>query len=206
LDEKPDLILLAGDYLQVPWQIQPQLQSELNHFLHEIHFSAPMGTYAIQGNVDPPDWPAMFEDLDIATTSRNRTFELREITLTCLGLRESFNQDLRLSNSSPKKFHLVLGHAPNFALGDIQADLLVAGHTHGGQVRLPLIGPMITHSSIPHTWAAGRTDLPGGGQLLVSRGIGMERGYAPPLRFLCRPELTVIDLVPQKEPASANGQ
>jgi predicted MPP superfamily phosphohydrolase len=42
------------------------------------------------------------------------------------------------------------------------------------------------------------TDLPDGGKLLVSRGIGMERGDAPPLRFLCRPELAVIDLVPVK--------
>ncbi len=47
--------------------------------------------------------------------------------------------------------------------------------------------------------AAGLTDLPGGGKLLVSRGIGMERGYAPPMRFLCRPELMVIDLTPEEK-------
>ena len=95
---------------------------------------------------------------------------------------------------------------PNFALGEIPADLLVAGHTHGGQVRLPWIGPMITHSRIPHAWAAGLTELPGGGKLLVSRGIGMERGFAPPMRFLCRPELMVIDLVPEREGQSRAGR
>jgi uncharacterized protein len=55
---------------------------------------------------------------------------------------------------------------------------------------------MITHSRVPHTWAAGLTELSGGRKLLVSRGIGMERGYAPSMRFLCRPELVVIDLTP----------
>ena len=84
-------------------------------------------------------------------------------------------------------------------MGKIDADLLVTGHTHGGQVRLPLIGPLMTLSRIPRAWAAGLTELPGGGKLLVSRGLGMERGYAPRIRFLCRPELMVIDLVPERE-------
>jgi uncharacterized protein len=92
-----------------------------------------------------------------------------------------------------------LGHVPNFALGTIEADLLVAGHTHGGQVRLPWIGPISTHSRIPNAWAAGVTDLPGGGKLAVSRGIGMERHFAPPIRFLCRPELMVIEVTPRKD-------
>jgi len=92
---------------------------------------------------------------------------------------------------------VVLGHSPNFALGRIEADLLVAGHTHGGQVRVPLVGPLVTLSKVPRRWAAGLTDLPGGGRLLVSRGVGMEGGSAPRLRLFCRPELVVIDLAPE---------
>ena len=42
-------------------------------------------------------------------------------------------------------------------------------------------------------------ELPSGAKLLVSRGIGLERGHAPRIRFLCRPELVVIDLVPKTE-------
>jgi non-ribosomal peptide synthetase component F len=45
-------------------------------------------------------------------------------------------------------------------------------------------------------WAAGVTALEGGRTLVVSRGIGMERGYAPRLRFPCRPEIVVIELEP----------
>ncbi|HEX6202615.1 MAG TPA: hypothetical protein VF100_06400, partial [Thermoanaerobaculia bacterium] len=74
--------------------------------------------------------------------------------------------------------------------------LLLAGHTHGGQVRLPGVGPLVTASRVPRSWAAGRTALADDRTLIVSRGIGMERGYAPQLRFLCRPELVVVDLEP----------
>ena len=102
-----------------------------------------------------------------------------------------------LLDGGADRFHIAMGHRPDFALGQIEADLLVAGHTHGGQVRLPWVGPLLTFSEVPRSWAAGLTDLPDGGRLLVSRGIGHERGHAPRLRFLCRPELVVIDLVPE---------
>jgi predicted MPP superfamily phosphohydrolase len=90
-----------------------------------------------------------------------------------------------------------MGHRPDFALGEVDSDLLVAGHTHGGQVRLPFFGPVMTLSNVPRSWAAGVTKLPGNRTLVVSRGIGMERGGAPELRFLCRPELVVLTIVPR---------
>jgi predicted MPP superfamily phosphohydrolase len=93
-------------------------------------------------------------------------------------------------------FHLVFGHAPDFALHAAPADLLVAGHTHGGQVRLPVIGPLLTFSRVPRAWASGVTRLGHDRTLVVSRGIGLERGHAPRLRFLCRPELVFLRLTP----------
>ncbi len=197
LAEKPDLILLAGDYLQAPWADQATLRADFHDFLRKIDFTAPLGVFAIQGNVDvsPSGWQAMFAGLGITTVDACRSFDLGELQLTCIGLVESFDRSLTIAGDRPDQFHLVLGHAPDYAMGTIDADLLLAGHTHGGQVRLPWFGPVITHSRVPHAWAAGRTELPGGRILLVSRGIGMERGRAPPMRFLCRPELMVIDLV-----------
>jgi predicted MPP superfamily phosphohydrolase len=95
------------------------------------------------------------------------------------------------------EFHIVVAHAPDFALGYAPADLLVAGHTHGGQVQAPFIGPLLTLSRVPRNWAAGGLiGLDGDRHLVVSRGIGMERGWAPRLRFLCPPQLVVIDLKP----------
>jgi predicted MPP superfamily phosphohydrolase len=52
---------------------------------------------------------------------------------------------------------------------------------------------------VPRSWAAGVTRLVNGATLIVSRGVGMERGSAPRLRFLCRPELVIIEVLPSAE-------
>ena len=61
---------------------------------------------------------------------------------------------------------------------------------------IPGFGPPVTFSAVPRDWAVGLTLLPWGGDLYVSRGIGMERFDAPRVRFDCRPELAILDLVP----------
>jgi hypothetical protein len=196
LAEKPDILLLAGDYVEVAWPRQEVVCRQLHDFLREVGLGTHEKAFAVGGNVDPSDWPGIFAGLNVTAVASRQTFNVGELQLTCLGLAESDDRSLAVANRAPERFHLVLGHKPNFALGAVEADLLVAGHTHGGQVRLPWFGPLMTLSRVPRSWAAGLTELPGGGKLLVSRGIGMERGYAPPLRFLCRPELAVIELVP----------
>ena len=54
----------------------------------------------------------------------------------------------------------------------------------------------MTFSRVPRSWAAGVTDLGRGRTLVVSRGTGLERGRAPRMRFLCRPEIVVLDVHP----------
>jgi uncharacterized protein len=197
LAQKPDIILLAGDYLQTRYSSRAEQQQAINAFLRKIKFSAPRGIFVIKGNIDHDDWQTIFAGTEATVADSHRQFARDDIQITCLNLGESFSP-VTVPNPRPETFHIVLGHAPNFALGHIDADLLVAGHTHGGQVRIPFFGPFATLSAVPRSWAAGTTDLPGGGKLFVSRGIGMERGNAPRIRFCCRPELAVIDLMPQK--------
>ena len=199
MQEKPDLILLAGDYIQAPAEQRRAIVGQVNAFLREIRLSAPYGVFAVQGNVDPPGWPEIFAGSDVTCASARESFDLGPLGLTCLGLADSFNPGVVVNNPYPDKYHLVLGHAPDFAMGRVQADLLVAGHTHGGQVRIPLLGPIITNCRVPRTWAAGSTPLGDGRELLVSRGVGMERDNAPRLRFCCRPELIVVELTPEKK-------
>lgn len=192
---RPELILLAGDYVQIADRKQREkVQRELNAYLHELDFGAPSGAFAVAGNSDPPGWEKAFAGLPVTLLETTRTIDLPQLRLTGLSLADSANR--RLAIPEAERFHVVLGHSPDFALGNVGADLLVAGHTHGGQVRLPVLGPPLVLSAVPRAWAAGATDLGDGRTLIVSRGLGMEREHAPRLRFLCRPEIVVIRLVP----------
>lgn len=89
---------------------------------------------------------------------------------------------------------IVISHSPDFVDSlQVPVDLVLAGHTHGGQVVLPLFGPPKTSSRLPRAYAGGLNDYRGI-PLHVSRGVGMERGFDVPVRFLCPPEICVLDL------------
>ncbi len=92
---------------------------------------------------------------------------------------------------------ILLTHAPDAALllpRDSRVDLVVAGHTHGGQIQLPLVGPLVTFSRVPRDVAGGGLHVLDGTQVYVSRGVGCERGQAPQIRFLCPPEVSLLTL------------
>ncbi len=78
-----------------------------------------------------------------------------------------------------------------------RVDLLAAGHTHGGQVQLPLIGPLSTASGVSRDFAAGGLHVIDGRALYVSRGIGVERGQAPRLRLGAPPEILIVTIAEQ---------
>jgi predicted MPP superfamily phosphohydrolase len=88
-------------------------------------------------------------------------------------------------------------HAPYRRALDVFAhhgyDLVLAGHTHGGQLRLPGVGALVTNCDLPTWRARGLTRVDAEPWLHVSAGLGTSR-YAP-VRFACRPEASVLDLV-----------
>ena len=88
-----------------------------------------------------------------------------------------------------------LVHCPDVVSEWILAgfDLVLAGHTHAGQVRLPGIGALVTNCSLPNGLAGGLNRV-GEGWLHVSPGLGA--GKFAPIRFCCRPEATVLRLQP----------
>jgi hypothetical protein len=89
-------------------------------------------------------------------------------------------------------FRILLAHTPDF-LPDAKAngiDLVLAGDTHGGQVCLPLVGPLYVKSRLSRRHARGHV-VEGGTQMYVNAGIGTQ--YLP-IRILCPPEITVLTL------------
>lgn len=75
-----------------------------------------------------------------------------------------------------------------------RVDLFLCGHTHGGQVCLPFWGAIVTFSRQHKKYERGLYRV-GDVSMYVNRGVGLEGGAVPRLRFLSRPEVVVIDLV-----------
>lgn len=97
----------------------------------------------------------------------------------------------------PQALRLGLAHAPYrrvldaFAL--LGSDVIFAGHTHGGQVRIPFVGPIVTNCDVPRNASRGLSEWKSA-FLHVSAGLGTSP-FAP-IRFACRPEATLMKLVP----------
>jgi len=96
--------------------------------------------------------------------------------------------------------HLALTHSPEPYVLDRMAadgfDLLLAGHTHGGQVCVPFYGALITNCGLPRSMAKGLHRWPGSDAWLhVSAGIGTHP--TAPVRFACRPEASILTLIPR---------
>lgn len=92
---------------------------------------------------------------------------------------------------APAARRILLTHYPNAAgaIRGVAFDLILAGHTHGGQVRLPLVGHLVMpYNAGDHDYGLFRTPA---GPLFVSSGVGT---YFMDVRFGCRPEIVVIEL------------
>jgi predicted MPP superfamily phosphohydrolase len=204
LASHPDLIVLTGDYVQseLGRDTEGQAAADLRALIARIGFAAPLGVFATNGDAGP-----QCREVFQGTAVRCLVDESVAVvlpgggTLSITGLsrrrgRERDPQVLAaLLRAAPRAdARIVISHAPDFV--DVlpePVDLVLAGHTHGGQVVLPLIGPPHTASRLPRLYAGGLHDF-AGTPLHVSRGVGMERGFAPPLRFLCPPEICVLDV------------
>jgi predicted MPP superfamily phosphohydrolase len=204
LAEHPDLIVLTGDYVQneLGRDTEKQAIADLRGLMARIGFAAPLGVFATNGDAGPP-CREVFE----GTVVRCLVDESVLVplpgggTLSITGLARTRGRErdpealAALLRAAPRADErIVISHAPDFvdALPE-PVDLVLAGHTHGGQVVLPLLGPPRTASRLPRLYAGGLHDF-AGTPLHVSRGVGMERGFAPPLRFLCPPEICVLDV------------
>ncbi len=203
LDElRPDLLLLAGDYLQVFTREEFEEQRVLLRGLFEaLQHRPPLGIFAVWGDVD--GWGVdgtLFgsgaQALVDQVVQVHERIQIAGLSLASSRYRPSEKILNRIRSFSG--LTILMGHAPDFAIRWIQQGcnlpvLCVAGHTHGGQIVIPGFGPPLTLSRVPRRYASGFHQL-GQGWLLVSRGVGHECGHAPRIRMFCRPELCVVEL------------
>lgn len=207
---EPDLIINTGDFLQV---VPPAtFQSEWPK-LHALitRVNPRLGTYAVFGDTERELYSIRPEQLEplVMLSSRDQRIEVGSGALSLHGLSlfqsKSGQWAMRsigqwLERTDPNDFRILFGHAPDYAtsVGASPIDLCLAGHTHGGQVRVPFYGPLVIDSTVPKDWAQGfrRVGIP---YLNVSAGAGSNRRHGlPPLRFHCPTEMTLIELIPMR--------
>lgn len=134
---------------------------------------------------------------DLTNTTIN--CELNGSTVQITGLDDPHlgREDRSLLVRQPDAhFALCVVHDPAPYLDAVKGgyDLIVSGHTHGGQVRLPFVGAVVTNSDVPRKYARGLSGIDGS-WLFVNPGLGT--GKFAPFRFLCPPEASVLNLLPK---------
>ncbi|MCA9072699.1 MAG: metallophosphoesterase, partial [Planctomycetaceae bacterium] len=185
--QTPDLIFFTGDLMDdlecLDWL--PQTLGRLK---------APLGKYYILGNhdwlLDPPAIRRMMNDLgwrDVA--SHTHAIEYQGLPMVIGGTeRPWMGQHPDFEATPESAFRVLLSHTPdNFGWAKDQGiDVMLSGHNHGGQIILPIIGPMYTPSFYGVRYSAGCW-YEDGTLMYVSRGLSGEQ----PVRINCRPEITL---------------
>jgi predicted MPP superfamily phosphohydrolase len=202
---RPDLIVYTGDFVNLSNTHDPDSESAIRAVISE--WAAPLGVYCIPGT-------PLVETVERVRTFVNGLNNLKLLTnqwitvntpsgpLNILGMVTT--HDLDIDRAALKKMMLVapksglsllLAHAPDLApeANEAGIDLYLAGHTHGGQIRLPLIGALFSSSRLGKRFIMGRYEL-GRTTLYTSRGVGLEGLGAPRARFSCPPEIILWEI------------
>ncbi len=201
---QPDVIVIPGDVLQTfPWEFEerlPQMQAWLSRL------RAPHGVWFVSGDADR--FPRrLVEGTGVKLLDgRVETLQIGDRTISMGGVPLNYTGAMaadvikRLERApGADDIRLLLAHRPGVVeVGTppkgSRIDLVIAGHTHGGQIVLPFLGPPVTMAVLPRSVASGGLHEVAGRRVYISRGVGMERVYSPRLRLNCPPEISVLEL------------
>lgn len=194
-NEKPDMICFTGDMVDGNTE---DMRAAIQPF---TELKAPLGLFSILGNHDYKDVETLISMEEEAgfQVLRNTAVKLRRdgAAIAVAGLDDAFwgqpDPAAVIQDLPDGMFKLLLMHEPDYA--DTTAahsfHLQLSGHSHGGQIRLPWMGEVITPPGAKR-YVQGLYTIGSRGMLLyVNRGIGTTQ---LPFRFLCKPELTVLTL------------
>jgi predicted MPP superfamily phosphohydrolase len=188
--EQPDLIVLGGDY--VTWGDREYVQQSAEAL---GSLSAPNGVYGILGNHDDDhDMPAALgrNGVQVLKDSRTRLTVRRE-TVDLVGIRfwTKRQADIATLMRGAAPMTILLAHDPRrlTEAAALNVPLVLSGHTHGGQIVLPLFGA-VAAQKFPTIAGIGRRDR---STLFVSRGVGT---IYLPVRINCPPEVALLTLQP----------
>lgn len=205
----PDVVLIPGDLYQFDPEEFDERAPQFTELIRRLAEAVP-AVYLVSGNTDTV---AGLLRITEGTGAKVLDNEVAALVLNgnavSLGGITLFGDDRaarrvaeRLSGDERAAVRILVAHKPDAVelLEGRSVDLLVSGHTHGGQVSIPFLGPPLTLSSVPRHVAAGGLHELDGTSVYVSTGVGRERDNAPQLRFGVRPSIGTIDLVGRRPP------
>ncbi len=195
LSLQPELILLGGDFVDH----DPQLIAPVMDALGELR--APLGVYAVQGNRDIKanrflTSTELARQGIIEITNKGAWLDRDGSRLYLAGFDDATlgqpDISAALAGATPDCVTLALTHSPALVdrIRDPRIKLVCCGHTHGGQINLPLIGRPIIPKGC-EMYPVGLIPTLNG-NVFVSAGVGV--AYAP-VRFRCPPEVSLLTLI-----------
>lgn len=192
--ERPDLVALTGDIVTRGYS-----DEAVDHLLAAVP-DAPLGRWAVMGNWEywggaPRQVWEGFLDRHRIQLLHDRSVDLGPLQIVGTDDALAGDPDLAAAFASvdPARPALVLTHSPVLfpEIARPGVAVVLAGHTHGGQVRIPLLGPFfLPRGSGPYPWGWYERD---GAWMFVSRGVGWS---VAPVRWRSPPEIARIRLVP----------
>jgi hypothetical protein len=202
---KPDIVVFTGDFVNLSNTNDLMAEQEIRKIISE--WRAPLGVYCVSGTplVEPlARVNAFVAGLDNLKLLPNQwvTVKTPGGDLNILGLvvthdmaKDRAMLKKMMLSAPPNGMRLLLMHPPDIAPEANQAgiDLYLCGHTHGGQIRLPLVGALFSSSHLGNQFIMGRYEL-GHTTLYTARGVGLEGLGAPRARFLCPPEIVLWEI------------
>lgn len=192
----PDLMVLTGDYVYNSNKyVVPAISALCN-------LKSPNGILAVLGNHDHYHGAELAKEVfnkynAHVLTNSHRLIEIKGKAICIAGVGDLWEgkQDLKeaFKGIPADVSRILLSHNPDYAEvmpKTERVDLMLAGHTHGGQIRMPFSIAPVTMSNYGQKYTGGLVKLPDT-QVYVSRGVGV--GLLP-VRFNCPPEITIITL------------
>ena len=188
----PDMILLGGDYVS---DEPPYVNSS---FTELSKLKAPLGVYCVLGNNDPRNESLTAVENTNITYIGNTGLWINDqgakIRIGGVGdmLTDTQDQYSAIGDANKSDFVMIVTHNPDFfpILDKSKADVMLSGHTHGGQITFFGLWAPIAHSQYGNKYRTG-TIKENNTTLVVSNGIGT---IMLPMRFFARPQIVVLDL------------
>jgi len=223
LTERPDLIVLTGDFVSGATKMLSTSyggfkQRHFDYCMEKLgRLKAPLGVFSVLGNHDFWSGPKVtakivrgLENIGVRVL-RNEAVPLERDgrSLYVLGVDDywehSFSLTKALRGIPSDTCRILLSHNPdvNESIDSLRKpiDLIISGHTHGGQIVLPFAGALYMPSPFGQKYRAGLIS-DGPRQTYVSRGLGL---FFVPVRINCPPDVTVLTLHQEQNRSRVHG-